>query len=275
MRVGAGGRWSVAARTGLPDRRRRRRRQGLRARRPQSARRLRHQRRVVRPADGRHPSRRRPVYPTHGAAAANLRGRILVFGGASSSVHDVVQQFFTNVYAFGGLISGGEYTGTFTTDIQRIDLRTGSARIIGHLPNPLAHAMAATVNGRIYLLGGSTRTAPARSSDGSTPATVRRASPAGYPTRSPTPLLPRSARQHAPGAAPHDPRDPAGGRAGDLLPGARLPRRRQDGRGLCRLPQPPQLPAVQRSVLPQLTGPGKPRSLRGRAAAGLRTRPSE
>jgi N-acetylneuraminic acid mutarotase len=34
------------------------------------------------------------VYPTHGAAAANLRGRILVFGGASSSVHGVVQQFF-------------------------------------------------------------------------------------------------------------------------------------------------------------------------------------
>jgi Kelch motif len=31
--------------------------------------------------------------PTHGAAAANLGGRILVFGGASSSVHDVVQQF--------------------------------------------------------------------------------------------------------------------------------------------------------------------------------------
>jgi N-acetylneuraminic acid mutarotase len=171
------------------------------------------------------------VYPTHGAAAANLRGRILVFGGASSSVHDVVQQFFpatgrsrviatmptvradltaavaagrvilvggfdgagpqasvwatrdgrhftivahlpqpvrypavaalgANVYAFGGLISGGEYTGTFTTDIQRIDLRTGSARIIGHLPNPLAHAMAATVNGRIYLLGGSTPHGP-------------------------------------------------------------------------------------------------------------------
>jgi N-acetylneuraminic acid mutarotase len=171
------------------------------------------------------------VYPTHGAAAANLRGRILVFGGASSSVHGVVQQFFpasgrgrviatmptvradvtaavaagrvilvggfdgtgpqssvwatrdgrhftivahlpqpirypavaalgANVYAFGGLISGGEYTGTFTTDIQRIDLRTGSARIIGRLPTPLAHAMAATVNGHVYLLGGSTPAGP-------------------------------------------------------------------------------------------------------------------
>jgi N-acetylneuraminic acid mutarotase len=66
----------------------------------------------------------------------------------------------TNVYAFGGLISGGEYSGTFTSDIQRIDLRTGSARIIGHLPSPVAHAMAATVNGRIYLLGGSTPHGP-------------------------------------------------------------------------------------------------------------------
>jgi serine/threonine-protein kinase PknK len=173
----------------------------------------------------------RLVYPTHGAAAANLRGRILVFGGASTSVHDVVQQFFpktgrsrmiatmptvradvtaavaagrvilvggfdgagpqaavwatrdgrhftvvahllqpvrypavtalgADVYAFGGLISGGEYNGTFTSDIQRIDLRTGSARIVGHLPSPLAHAMAATVKGRIYLLGGSTPHGP-------------------------------------------------------------------------------------------------------------------
>jgi N-acetylneuraminic acid mutarotase len=173
----------------------------------------------------------RLVYPTHGAAAANLDGRILVFGGASTSVHDVVQQFFpatgqsrviatmptvradvtataaagrvilvggfdgtgpqssvwatrdgrhftvvahlpqpvrypavaalgATVYVFGGLISGGEYTGTFTSDIQRIDLRTGSARIVGHLPSPLAHAMAATVNGHIYLLGGSTPRGP-------------------------------------------------------------------------------------------------------------------
>lgn len=189
----------------------------------------------------------RLVYQTHGAAAANLRGRILVFGGASTSVHDVVQQFFpktrrsrviatmptvradvtavaaagrvilvggfdgagpqssvwatrdgrhftvvahlpqpvrypavaalgVNVYAFGGLISGGEYNGTFTSDIQRIDLRTGSTRIIGHLPSPLAHAMAATVKGHIYLLGGSTPHGPS--------ATIRRLDPTTGQTRS-------------------------------------------------------------------------------------------
>jgi N-acetylneuraminic acid mutarotase len=181
------------------------------------------------------------VYPTHGAAAANLGGRILVFGGASTSVHDVVQQFFptsgrsrvvatmptvradltaavaagrvilvggfdgtgpqasvwatrdgrhftvvahlpqavrypavsalgANVYVFGGLLSGGEYTGNFTSDIQRIDLRTGTARIIGHLPSPLAHAMATTVKGGVYLLGGSTPHGPS--------ATIRRLDPA-------------------------------------------------------------------------------------------------
>jgi hypothetical protein len=60
------------------------------------------------------------------------------------------------------LISGGEYTGTFSNAIQRIDLATGRVRIIGHLPTPLAHAMAATVGGRIYLLGG---TAPGGASD--------------------------------------------------------------------------------------------------------------
>jgi N-acetylneuraminic acid mutarotase len=164
--------------------------------------------------------------PTHGAAAANLGGRILVFGGASTSVHDVVQQFFPAtgrsrvvghmptaradvtaavvgrrvilvggfdgigpqspvwetrdgrsftvlthlpqpvryaataalgnvIYVFGGLISGGEYTGTFSNAIQRIDLSNGAARIVGRLQAPLAHAMAATVNGRVYVLGGS------------------------------------------------------------------------------------------------------------------------
>jgi N-acetylneuraminic acid mutarotase len=179
--------------------------------------------------------------PTHGAAAADLGGRILVFGGASSSVHDAVQQFFpatgrsrvighmstvradvtatvvghrvilaggfngvgpqrevwatqdgrafhavahlpqavrypavaalgSAVYVFGGLIAGGEYTGTFSNAIQRVYLPTGTARIVGRLPTPLAHAMAAVIGGHIYVLGGS---APGGSSD-----VVRRFDPA-------------------------------------------------------------------------------------------------
>jgi len=161
--------------------------------------------------------------PTHGSAAANLAGRILVFGGASTSVYNTVQQFFPAtgrtqivghmpgvradvtaavvggrailvggfdgigpqsavwqtrtaatspssptcpkpvryaavaalgnvVYVFGGLISGGEYTGTFSDAIQRIDLSSGAASVVGRLPTPLAHAMAATVNGAVYVL---------------------------------------------------------------------------------------------------------------------------
>jgi N-acetylneuraminic acid mutarotase len=165
--------------------------------------------------------------PTHGAAAATLQGRILVFGGASSSVHDTVQWFRrasgrtsvighmprqradvtaavvgrqvvlvggfdgygrqrdgwatrdgkrfrvvarlpqpvrypavavhgSDVYVFGGLLSGGEYNGTFTSDIQRVHLPTGSATIVGHLPAALAHAMGATVAGQLLVIGGST-----------------------------------------------------------------------------------------------------------------------
>jgi serine/threonine-protein kinase PknK len=74
------------------------------------------------------------------------------------------------VYVFGGLISGGEYTGTFTSAIQRISLPSGSAKIVGHLPTPLAHAMAAVVNGRIYVLGGSAPAGPS--------AAIRRFDPA-------------------------------------------------------------------------------------------------
>jgi hypothetical protein len=74
------------------------------------------------------------------------------------------------VYVFGGLISGGEYTGTFSNAVQRISLPTGTTRIVGRLPTPLAHAMAATIGGHIYLLGGS---APGGPSDA-----IRRFDPA-------------------------------------------------------------------------------------------------
>jgi Kelch motif len=169
--------------------------------------------------------------PTHGAAAALLRGRVLVFGGASSTVHDDVQRFDPprhaasvvgrlptvradltaaaagnsvvlaggfdgvgpqrdvwatgngtqfrviatlpqavrypavvaqgdNVYVFGGLISGGEYNGTFSKLIQRVRIHERSAQVVGHLPTPLAHAMGALLGGRVLVLGGSTPVGP-------------------------------------------------------------------------------------------------------------------
>lgn len=42
------------------------------------------------------------VYATHGAAAANLRGRILVFGGASTSVH-AISVIGPTIYLLGGI----------------------------------------------------------------------------------------------------------------------------------------------------------------------------
>ncbi|HUZ22089.1 MAG TPA: hypothetical protein VMU75_16135 [Acidimicrobiales bacterium] len=171
--------------------------------------------------------------PTHGAAAALVGGRILVFGGASLTVRNTVQAFDparhtasivgympgvradttavtvgrltallggfngvgpqsdvwttsngttfhviahlpqpvrypavaslgTSVYVFGGLLAGGEYNGEFTGDVQQVNLRTGSARIVGHLPAPLAHAMGSEMGGRLYVFGGSTPSGASR-----------------------------------------------------------------------------------------------------------------
>ena len=64
------------------------------------------------------------------------------------------------VYLFGGLLSGGEYTGTFTPLIQQVDPATGTARIAGRLPYPVAHAKAVVLRGQILILGGSTPHGP-------------------------------------------------------------------------------------------------------------------
>lgn len=61
---------------------------------------------------------------------------------------------------FGGLLAGGEYSGTFTADIQQVDLATGRARVIGHLPYPVAHAKATVLEGQIIVVGGSTPSGP-------------------------------------------------------------------------------------------------------------------
>jgi hypothetical protein len=67
------------------------------------------------------------VLPTHGAAAAVLGGRILLFGGASTSVHDAVQEF---------------------------DPVHGTARLIGHLPEARADVTAAVAGNSVVLAGG-------------------------------------------------------------------------------------------------------------------------
>ena len=58
-------------------------------------------------------------------------------------------------YVFGGEVLGREL-GT----VQAVDLATGRTRVVARLPVPLGHAMAATVGGRMLLMGG--RVAPDR-----------------------------------------------------------------------------------------------------------------
>ena len=65
--------------------------------------------------------------PTHGSAAATLGRRLLVFGGAGSAVHDLVQQF---------------------------EPRWHTARVIARLPRPRADVTAAVVGHTVVLIGG-------------------------------------------------------------------------------------------------------------------------
>lgn len=65
-----------------------------------------------------------------------------------------------DIYLFGGLLSGGEHTATFTPLIQQVDPAAGTARIAGRLPYPVAHATAVVLDGQILILGGSTPQGP-------------------------------------------------------------------------------------------------------------------
>jgi N-acetylneuraminic acid mutarotase len=60
------------------------------------------------------------------------------------------------IYTFGGELA----TGLDSDAIQAIDTGSGRARVIGHLRRPLSHASAVVLDGRIYVLGGSSRERP-------------------------------------------------------------------------------------------------------------------
>ncbi|GAA3649824.1 hypothetical protein GCM10022237_06940 [Nocardioides ginsengisoli] len=51
---------------------------------------------------------------------------------------------------------GGEVDGAMRTAIQRVDPRTGSTRVVGHLPQGLGHAVAVPLGTRILIVGGRT-----------------------------------------------------------------------------------------------------------------------
>ncbi len=58
------------------------------------------------------------------------------------------------IYVFGGQAVGGANPGQVLDTVQVVDPRRGTAKVVGHLPGPLAGASAATVRGTIYLAGG-------------------------------------------------------------------------------------------------------------------------
>ncbi len=83
----------------------------------------------------------------------------------------------TDLWIFGGLTPGGPVSA-----VQRVDLRTGRARLEGRLPRPLAAAAAFSLGGAIYVAGGLTSGSSGRAG-GSAPlitsSAVLRFDPAG------------------------------------------------------------------------------------------------
>ena len=63
------------------------------------------------------------------------------------------------LWIFGGLTPSGPVSA-----VQRVNLRTGRARLAGKLPHPLAAAAAFVLDGTIYVAGGLTPRSPARAS---------------------------------------------------------------------------------------------------------------
>lgn len=77
--------------------------------------------------------------------------------GSSRPVGSLVQGVryaATAVVGHTAYVFGGEVLGRELGDVQALDLRTGRARVVAHLPVPLGHAMAATFGNRVLLVGG-------------------------------------------------------------------------------------------------------------------------
>jgi outer membrane protein assembly factor BamB len=60
-------------------------------------------------------------------------------------------------------VLGGEWAGTPSDAVQAIDVRTHSARLVGHLPEPRSQAAAFTIAAKLYLAGGVTAKGPSSS----------------------------------------------------------------------------------------------------------------
>lgn len=66
----------------------------------------------------------------------------------------------TTVFLFGGLVSGAEYSGTFSTMVQSYNISTGISKIAGTLSTPLSHARSAVLAEQVFVIGGWIPTGP-------------------------------------------------------------------------------------------------------------------
>ncbi len=76
------------------------------------------------------------------------------------------------IYVFGGQMVGGRHDGWATDAIQVVDPATKTASVIGHLPQPLAGAVAVVLDHHIYVAGGTASTSTAQSTNFGVPLTA-------------------------------------------------------------------------------------------------------
>lgn len=117
--------------------------------------------------------------PRSDLSAFSVDGRLLVLGGydaRSPAVPSIVSSpdgaSWTTIgtlpvpvrYAAGVVsgravwLFGGEVAGAEQDAVQRIDVTTGRARVVAHLPSPVGHASAIALGNRILLVGGRSST---------------------------------------------------------------------------------------------------------------------
>lgn len=65
-----------------------------------------------------------------------------------------------SLWVFGGVTSTSESGALETSAIQRVDLATGKAAVVGHLPEAMGHATAVTLAGQVFVLGGRSGSVP-------------------------------------------------------------------------------------------------------------------
>lgn len=64
------------------------------------------------------------------------------------------------LWVVGGVTGTSEGSTAETDAVQKLDLATGTATVVAHLPAPMGHAAAVTVGGQVFVLGGRSGSTP-------------------------------------------------------------------------------------------------------------------